>query len=128
MAALASAFVYTPRSLATAEDWPTGLNKVAGQLTKLATDLADAEVEAGLQPTRLPEAGFAAAAYAWACGRELEYLFEDGAAEVGDFVRTCRQLLDLLRQLGDAFPELERTVRASVQSIDRGVVRAGGFS
>ena len=41
-------------------------------------------------------------------------------------MRNMRQLLDLLRQLRDAYPELSDTARAAIKVIDRGVVAAGG--
>ena len=44
----------------------------------------------------------------------------------GDFVRNCRQLLDLLRQLRDAYPALANVTRDAIKAIDRGVVAIGG--
>jgi ATP-dependent RNA helicase HelY len=41
---------------------------------------------------------------------------------VGDFVRSTKQLVDLLGQIGNAAPELNRKCREAVKLIDRGVV------
>jgi len=45
---------------------------------------------------------------------------------VGDFVRNCRQLIDLLRQMSDAAPDLRPAVAAALAALDRGVVAASG--
>jgi ATP-dependent RNA helicase HelY len=41
---------------------------------------------------------------------------------VGDFVRSTKQLIDLLGQIANASPELNKKCREAVKSIDRGVV------
>jgi ATP-dependent RNA helicase HelY len=87
--------------------------------------LAKAESRLGLPETRAPDSGFAAMAHAWVAGVELEDLF-DGDLAAGDFVRNCRQLLDLLRQVRDGFPALRTSAAAAIARIDRGVVVAGG--
>ena len=126
MAALASAFVYEPRSESWPEEWPTpALKRVSEDLEAIDQRLAAAEHEAGVGVSRPPESGFAELIYQWARGVDLTDLLDDGLA-AGDFVRTTRQLLDLLRQLRDVFPALSRAVSAAIAAIDRGVVAAGG--
>ena len=89
-------------------------------------DLAAAERGARLPESRPPDPGFAAVAWAWASGASLLDIFGDeDVTAVGDFVRNCRQLLDLLRQIRDLLPE-ERGVRDALRSVDRGVVAAEG--
>jgi ATP-dependent RNA helicase HelY len=127
VAALASAFVFEPRGDAEATEWPTArLQERGTALDRLATALRNAETERGLAPTRFPEHGFAAVAYYWASGIDLGDLFEDEAFAAGDFVRNCRQLLDLLRQLRDTYDVLQETAARAVRAVDRGVVAAGG--
>jgi ATP-dependent RNA helicase HelY len=41
---------------------------------------------------------------------------------VGDFVRSTKQLIDLLGQIANAAPELNKKCREAVKLIDRGVV------
>jgi superfamily II RNA helicase len=53
---------------------------------------------------------------------DLDY----GALAAGDFVRVSRQLVDLLQQIRDAFPELAGDARATLAVVDRGVVAAQG--
>src|SRR5205085_1469495 len=61
-----------------------------------------------------------------------EQLFEglspsETAMAPGDFVRNCKQLIDLLRQIGDVAPEpASEAVRAARNAIDRGVVAYTG--
>jgi ATP-dependent RNA helicase HelY len=126
-AALATLFTYEPRSLEDAPVWPTRhLKQQAGRIADLAADLAAEEQAAGLPPTRPPEAGLVAMAYRWADGAGLEDLFGEEGAQVGDFVRNCRQLIDLLRQLRDVAPHLAPVLGRALAAVDRGVVAASG--
>jgi ATP-dependent RNA helicase HelY len=86
--------------------------------------LSAAETDVHLPPTRAPEAGFAEIAYRWATGDSLDDLFEEDGVGVGDFVRNCRQLIDLLRQLRDVAPGLVPSADKAIAAIDRGVVAA----
>ena len=62
---------------------------------------------AGLPQTRCPEAGFASIAYRWGRGAGLDDLFGEEGGGVGDFVRNCRQLIDLLRAEGQILLTVE---------------------
>ncbi len=130
MAAIASAFTYESRSRDEQEgSWPTRLTaQRADHIWETWSRLASAEERLRLPPSRRPEAGFAAIAYRWASGETLADLFGDDAFRVGDFVRNCRQLIDLLHQIADASPELAAPTRAAVDAVDRGVVAAVGIS
>jgi ATP-dependent RNA helicase HelY len=88
--------------------------------------LIDLERERGVPETRPPDPGFAGTVEAWASGMDLEELFGDDGFAAGDFVRNCRQLLDLLRQLRDAFPAIAETTSVAVRAVDRGIVAVGG--
>ncbi|MCJ7725584.1 MAG: DEAD/DEAH box helicase [Acidimicrobiia bacterium] len=130
LAAIASAFTYESRSREEETGvWPTGATaEAADRIWDTWERLVAAEGRLGVPKTRSPEAGFAEIAYRWASGESLEGLFEDDAFQVGDFVRNCRQLIDLLRQIGDGSPDLAATARQAVGAIDRGVVAAVGIS
>ncbi|MGH3417562.1 MAG: DEAD/DEAH box helicase, partial [Actinocrinis sp.] len=81
---------------------------------------------------REPDPGFAWAAHQWATGHRLDTVLEEAGLPAGDFVRWCKQLIDLLGQLADAAGTLasERsdsarirdTARAAVDLLRRGVV------
>ena len=126
LAAVASMFTYQPRSGDAEGGWPSRPAANAGdRILEVWQQLVREEQHHGVPETRPPEGGFAAFAHAWTTGHELEDLFDDELA-AGDFVRNCRQLLDLLRQLRDEFPELRAVAVEAIRSIDRGIVAAGG--
>ncbi len=109
---------------------PTG--NVRHALTRtLATwhDLRADEIRLKLPPTREPDTGFMIAVYKWARKESLEdVLFAAGqhgrALSGGDFVRWCRQVIDLLDQIRTAAPDTEVSAAASkaISAIRRGVV------
>ncbi|MCU0280659.1 MAG: DEAD/DEAH box helicase [Acidimicrobiia bacterium] len=126
-AALASLFTFEPRGDASLEAWPTRrVEERAGRVQDLWMRLAADEEAAGLPQTRSPEAGFASMAYRWGRGAGLDDLFREEGGGVGDFVRNCRQLIDLLRQMAEAAPHLGPGLAASAAALDRGVVAATG--
>jgi ATP-dependent RNA helicase HelY len=126
LAAVVSLFTYEARRQeGEAALPPDDVTQRVEAIEQLALELTNAERSARLAVTRLPEAGFAAVAYAWAAGHDLEDLFDDDLA-AGDFVRNCRQLIDVMRQLRDEFPQLRAAARDGVERVDRGVVAAGG--
>ena len=126
LAAVASMFTFQPRSSDVEGGWPSVAAATAGDaVVDIWSELNETERSRRLPESRIPEAGFASFAHAWTSGQALEDLFDDELA-AGDFVRNCRQLLDLLRQLRDGFSELEEPAREAIRSIDRGIVSAGG--
>ncbi|MDJ0961149.1 MAG: DEAD/DEAH box helicase [Acidimicrobiia bacterium] len=126
LAAVVSMFTFEARRDDIAGDWPNSLVAERGrQVFETAERLNLAERNERLPESRLPDPGFSAVAHAWAAGAGLDDLFDDEGA-AGDFVRNCRQLLDLLRQLRDAVPSVRSSASAAIKAIDRGVVAAGG--
>ena len=127
LSALGSLFTFEARLAEAPGDWPTPLIAERGEAVfAVGEDLAAAELRYGIEPARLPDPGFAAVAFDWTEGASLEDLFEADEVGAGDFVRNMRQLLDLLRQLRDAYPELSAPARQAIKQVDRGVVAAGG--
>jgi ATP-dependent RNA helicase HelY len=127
--AVVSLFVFEPRGDAESGEWPPGpVGERARAVLALWKRLVGDERRAKLIETRQPEWGFASIAYGWAEGRSLEELFDDDQLAAGDFVRTIRQLLDLIRQLRDTFPALAEVAGDAVGMIDHGVVSAGGIA
>ena len=73
------------------------------------------------------EGGFASAIYRWASGDALEDVLREMDASPGDFVRNCKQLLDLLRQIEEVAPgRAADTVRRARMAVDRGVIAYTG--
>lgn len=129
LAGLASCFTYEHRSAAPPPDPWFPSSKVRHRFSgieRLAAALNEHEHEVGLPLTRLPDAGFCALAHAWAAGERLEAVLDDEDLSGGDFVRNAKQLIDLLRQIGDVAPSpaTARTARAAADTLFRGVVSA----
>ena len=85
------------------------------------------EVEIGLEPMREPDLAFCWASYRWATGHSLAAILRGSELTVGDFVRSMKQIIDLLRQIGNASPHLAQTVENALQRIDRGIVSYAGI-
>ncbi len=129
LAGLASVFSYEHRS---PEAPPTPwfpsreVRKRWEAIESLARELRVAEEEAGLPTTRAPDPTFVAIAHAWASGQSFASVVEDEELSGGDFVRTMKQLIDLLRQLALLAPS-EATRASAHDAADRlfrGVVAA----
>jgi ATP-dependent RNA helicase HelY len=80
-----------------------------------------------VQLCRELEAGFATPIYHWAEGEALDDILVETEMAPGDFIRNCKQLVDLLRQIEEvASPETAAQVRAGREAILRGVVAYTG--
>ena len=120
IAALASTFTYEDRRSGPRPDpWiPTAdLAKRFGALTRLHRDLAKAERFAQIGETRAPDSGFMAIAHGWAAGGGLDDVLDGEEITAGDFVRTAKLLIDLLRQIANLAPVPE-TGRAAAKASD----------
>jgi len=135
LAAVVSTLVYEPRrDEPIVESWPTpGVRDAIAATERAWRDLVEAEAQIGLAQTREPSPGFVWAAHRWAGHERLERVLADLAdrgveLSAGDFIRWCKQLLDLLEQLASSpttTPEAARTAstaRAAASAIRRGVV------
>jgi ATP-dependent RNA helicase HelY len=128
LAALVSAFTYESRGAGEPSAWFPGgqLRERWTAIDQLAVELNEAEEEAGLPLTRRPDPGFIGLAHGWAAGQGLEQLIADEELSGGDFVRNIKQLIDLLRQLGEVAPDpaTARGAREGADRLFRGVVAA----
>jgi ATP-dependent RNA helicase HelY len=70
-----------------------------------------------VQLCRELDTGFATPIYHWAQGQPLEAVLRETEMAPGDFVRNCKQLLDLLRQIEEVAPP---TTAALVRARARG--------
>jgi ATP-dependent RNA helicase HelY len=128
LAGLVSVFTFEARRQG--ESTPgLGTSRLRGRwpdVERVARALNAAEDAAGLPLTRGPDAGFVAIAHRWASGDELARVLDDEEISGGDFVRNVKQLIDLLRQLGEhaAVPETAASARAAAEALFRGVVAA----
>jgi ATP-dependent RNA helicase HelY len=135
LAAVVAAVVYEARRDDTVSDrLPTAASREALAATmRIWAELAGDEAEHGLPPTREPEPGFSLAAYRWAQQESLERVLAprddaDSELSAGDFVRWCKQIVDLLDQISTApatGPDagaVAQTARAAAVAIRHGVV------
>jgi superfamily II RNA helicase len=95
-------------------------------LDALTAGLRSDERRVGLRRTRRPDGGLVRAVVAWAGGATLESILTETAVAPGDFVRNIRQLIDLVRQLGQVAPDPDTraAAQAAVALLTRGVVGA----
>jgi ATP-dependent RNA helicase HelY len=140
LAAVVSTLVYEARrDEQLADRMPTAPVRTAlASTTRIWAELADHESERGLPQTREPQLGFVWATYRWTQRDSLDRVLTSAAdvgveLSAGDFVRWCKQLLDLLEQIaaapsptGEPAP-VAATARAAARIIRRGVVAQGMF-
>ena len=128
LAGVVSCFTYEHRSkMAPPAPWfpDRRTRQRAEAIADRAARLRIVEDEAGLPGTRAPDPTFVPLAYAWAAGQDLDVVLAHEAEMTGgDFVRNVRQLVDLLRQIGDAAPDpaTGRAARRAAEGLHRGVV------
>ena len=85
-------------------------------------ELEELETEYGVKTQRQPDAGFCWVSYRWANGNSLQNVLKGTDMSVGDFVRSTKQLSDLLNQIAAASEKLRPVCEDAVKRIDRGVV------
>jgi ATP-dependent RNA helicase HelY len=136
LAAVLSSVLYESRGDAPGAsdgtDVPTGkLRRALNQTRRLWTGLRADEQRHRVTQSREPEDGFVAAVYRWATTGDLTAALAASDASgtgtplsAGDFVRWCRQVLDLLDQVRNAAPTpaLRATAKRAINDIRRGVV------
>jgi ATP-dependent RNA helicase HelY len=132
VAALASCLIFEDRRReARGEPWyPTDrLRRRYLRLQGLHLRLATDESDSRLPVTRQPDPGFMPVAHGWAAGGDLGDVLEDEQITGGDFVRTVKQLVDLLRQLGQLAPApaTARAARSAAEAVHRDVVSASSL-
>ncbi|CAN5347759.1 hypothetical protein BH24ACT12_BH24ACT12_00710 [soil metagenome] len=73
---------------------------------------------------RRPDFSFAWAAFRWARGASLDEVLGDAQVTAGDFVRTMRQLLDVIDQVADAAGDspVRANARAASRLLRHGVI------
>ncbi len=134
LAAVVSAVLYeTRRDDSLTPRVPEGpVREALAAMVRIWSDLQADEHEHRLELTREPDLGFAWPAYRWARGESLDRVL--GAAQTagqelsaGDFVRWCKQLVDLLDQIASvAGGDVAGTARAATVAVRRGVVAYSG--
>lgn len=125
LAAVASLFTYQARGRDEPESAPTPhLSRYHRRIANLFQQLKEIEDREGVDLLAEPDAGFMAAMYEWAGGATLEAVLHDRDMSAGDFVRSSKQVVDLLQQLKQVAvnPDLGDTLAEAVRAVQRGVV------
>lgn len=133
LAACVSALVYEARSNdeALPPKLPGGRAHTAlGEMVRIWGRLDALEEDFGIAATegvgqREPDPGFSWAAYRWAEGHPLDEVLREADMPAGDFVRWCKQVIDVLGQLAAAAPPagtVPKNARKAVDAMLRGVV------
>ena len=95
---------------------------------RLWSELEDREREHRLPTMEAPDLGLVWTVHRWASGQPLEAVLRDGDLAAGDFVRRCKQLVDLLDQVAQACSRepsdaaLRSTALKAIDLVRRGVV------
>jgi ATP-dependent RNA helicase HelY len=136
LAAVLSAVLYESRGdtqgVPPGMDVPTaGLRQALVRTRRLSAALRGDEQRHRIAPSREPDEGFVTAVYRWATTGDLasalaasDITGSGSPLSAGDFVRWCRQVLDLLDQVRNAAPTpaLRNTAKRAINDVRRGVV------
>ncbi|MFF2506679.1 DEAD/DEAH box helicase [Streptomyces sp. NPDC058067] len=139
LAACVSALVFEARAAddALAPKLPSGKAKAAlGEMVRIWGRLDALEEEFKISQTegvgqREPDLGFAWAAFQWASGKGLDEVLSEADMPAGDFVRWCKQVIDVLGQIAAAAPgasgegtgdTVAKNARKAIDALRRGVV------
>jgi ATP-dependent RNA helicase HelY len=136
LAAVVSSVLYesrgdTPAPTPGVDVATVSLRRALAQTRRLWTDIRADEQRHRLPPSREPDPGFVIAVHRWATTGDLASALaaSDAAGNgtplsAGDFVRWCRQVLDLLDQVRNAAPTpaLRTAAKRAIGDIRRGVV------
>jgi ATP-dependent RNA helicase HelY len=135
LAAVVSALVYEARrDVGPVPRVPTGaVSEALAATVRLWSDLEADERRHRVDRTREPDLGFAWPMHRWARGESLSAVLlaaEQNGAELsaGDFVRWCRQVLDLLDQITEVAGRTSAVGLAAAsasRAVRRGVVAVG---
>lgn len=124
--ALASIFTYQARGGDVSQTPRAGFAlEPMENIAEISELIGDRERREGLDESRQPDVGLVDSMHAWASGFDLADIFEVDDLLAGDFVRSSRQLLDLLRQIRDGFPTYRKVAHEALTLIDRGIVAVG---
>ncbi len=129
LAAVVSTVVYSGRREEAMDPYipggPNGrLAQVLDATTRVWSEVTDLEESRGLSSTGQLDFGIVAPVHRWASGKGLDSVLRGTELAAGDFVRWCKQVVDVLDQLAQAAPQpaLRSTARKAQDAVLRGVV------
>jgi len=129
LAAVLSTVIYNGRGERTVDAGVPGgpkgaLAQALDATTRIWSQLTDLEQAAGLDSTGELDQGLVTPIYRWASGKDLAAVLRGSDLAPGDFVRWCKQIVDVLDQLVQAAPtaHLQATAAAAKKALLRGIV------
>ena len=126
LVAVISSCIYESRNEEAAKIPRGEVQNALAIISKIYGKIHEAESDLNLEPMRAPDFGFCWASHKWASGHSLTSVLKGSDLTVGDFVRSMKQIIDLLRQLKVAAPELQLVIDQALAKIDRGVIAYAG--
>ena len=126
LVAVISSCIYESRNEEAAKVPRGEVQNALAIISKIYGKIHEAESDLNLEPMRAPDFGFCWASHKWASGHSLTSILKGSDLTVGDFVRSMKQIIDLLRQLRAAAPDLQVVIDQSLAKIDRGVIAYAG--
>ena len=126
LVAVISSCIYESRNEEAAKVPRGEVQNALDVISKIYGKIHEAESDLNLEPMRSPDFGFCWASHKWASGHSLTSILKGSDLTVGDFVRSMKQIIDLLRQLRAAAPDLQVVIDQALGKIDRGVIAYAG--
>lgn len=126
LVAVISSCIYESRNEEAAKVPRGEVQNALAIISKIYGKIHEAEIDLNLEPMRAPDFGFCWVSHKWASGHSLTSVLKGSDLTVGDFVRSMKQIIDLLRQLKVAAPELQLVIDQALVKIDRGVIAYAG--
>jgi ATP-dependent RNA helicase HelY len=107
---------------------PGRLGVALDATTRIWSELDDLETAHRLETVQPLDLGLVTPVHRWAAGRGLDAVLRDADIAAGDFVRWCKQVIDVLDQVAKAAPDarLRETAHKAVGAVRRGVVAYAG--
>jgi ATP-dependent RNA helicase HelY len=129
MASVLSVFIYESRKPEAPKIPNTNVQDALTALVSIWTKVENLESEFQIKSQREPDFGFCWMVFRWGGGHGLNSILRNSELSVGDFVRSIKQLIDLLNQIAIAKPNLREKAHSAIKKLDRGVVvYLGGLS
>jgi len=129
LAAAVSTVVYAGRREDASEGYVPGgpqgrLAQALDATVRVWSEVTDLEEAHRLEATGPLDLGLVAPVHRWASGKSLDTVLRGTDIAAGDFVRWCKQVVDVLDQLAQAAPrpELRAVARKAQDGVLRGVV------
>jgi ATP-dependent RNA helicase HelY len=126
LAAVVSSLVFEARKDQSAKIPNANIEEALTEIIACWSKISRIEEELHLDGIRPPDFGFVNATYRWARGNSLTSILRGTELSVGDFIRSMKQVIDLLRQIAALDEGISAGARSALKQIDRGIVTFAG--